>query len=91
MRSHGRCFVGVLCEIPRSACPSRPGGGGGVPLGSHVLGLTRGEGRGGRALKRMHRSKNSVKERCVAASAKVTSLGLPLSLVDCASLRSSRN
>ena len=45
----------MLCEIPRSACPSRPGGGGGVPLGcvptttgiadtvrrTHVLGLGR--------------------------------------------------
>ena len=34
-----------------------------------------------RALERMHRSKNSAKESCVAASAHVTSLGLPVLLV----------
>ena len=28
----GAALIGMFCEIPRSACPSRPGGGG-VPLG----------------------------------------------------------
>ena len=46
---------------------------------------------GGRALERIHRSKNSAKENSVAASAKVSSLGLTLSLGHCASLWSSCN